>query len=401
MGGTTTDISVLRDGWPVLNSKGANVAGWRTMIEAVDVHTTGLGGDSHVRTDPDRRIIGPRRAVPLCLLASEHPEIVSELRAASSCRKPAATPKPPISSSSRGNRAACWLKKIGRSLIGSPGGRGCWPISAASARAGCGGASRIWNVAAWHAARGFTPTDALHVLGRFQQWNAAAARLGAELLAMQSGQSVEDFCAEVVAAFSKQIATEIVTKIIEDENGRPNWLAEPTAAMLLRRAFDAQTRNGSDLGCTLTLRRPLVAIGAPVAAYLPQVAEMLRTELVIPKYAEVANAVGAVSGSIVQRLHVLINLLNDQGMVRVHLEDGVHDFAHLEAAVAYARRVVSARIEALAREAGAEQVEVRMTQVDHTAPVGIGIDQEIYLGTDLYFTAAGRPSPARRAGEGQ
>ena len=51
------------------------------MIEAVDVHTTGLGGDSHVRLDREGRlVIGPRRAVPLSLLASEHPAVVGELR---------------------------------------------------------------------------------------------------------------------------------------------------------------------------------------------------------------------------------------------------------------------------------------------------------------------------------
>ena len=55
VGGTTTDIAALRDGWPILNAKGARVAGWRTMIEAVDVHTTGLGGDSHVRLDREGR----------------------------------------------------------------------------------------------------------------------------------------------------------------------------------------------------------------------------------------------------------------------------------------------------------------------------------------------------------
>jgi N-methylhydantoinase A/oxoprolinase/acetone carboxylase beta subunit len=70
VGGTTTDIAALRDGQPRLNPEGARVGGWRTMVEAVDVHTTGLGGDSQVRLDGNGRLrIGPRRVVPLCLLA--------------------------------------------------------------------------------------------------------------------------------------------------------------------------------------------------------------------------------------------------------------------------------------------------------------------------------------------
>ncbi|MFA6108752.1 MAG: hydantoinase/oxoprolinase family protein, partial [Candidatus Latescibacterota bacterium] len=43
VGGTTTDIAVLRDGFPRLSPEGARVGRWRTMIETVDVHTAGLG----------------------------------------------------------------------------------------------------------------------------------------------------------------------------------------------------------------------------------------------------------------------------------------------------------------------------------------------------------------------
>src|SRR5690606_4555973 len=69
MGGTTTDIALLRDGRPVLASEGATVGGWKTMVEAVAVHTYGLGGDSEVRCDEaGDLVVGPRRAVPLSLL---------------------------------------------------------------------------------------------------------------------------------------------------------------------------------------------------------------------------------------------------------------------------------------------------------------------------------------------
>ena len=57
------------------------MGGWRTLVEAIDVHTAGLGGDSHVRFEPEGQLqIGPRRAVPLSLLAIEHPQVLIELR---------------------------------------------------------------------------------------------------------------------------------------------------------------------------------------------------------------------------------------------------------------------------------------------------------------------------------
>ena len=48
VGGTTTDIAALRDGRPRLSPQGAQVGGWRTMIEAADVHILGAKDDSAI-----------------------------------------------------------------------------------------------------------------------------------------------------------------------------------------------------------------------------------------------------------------------------------------------------------------------------------------------------------------
>lgn len=400
VGGTTTDIAALRDGQPRLNPEGARVGGWRTMVEAVDVHTTGLGGDSHVRFDRQGRLlIGPRRVVPLCLLASEHPEVIDELR------RQAASPKREDVGQLRWHaqfvvswpRRVNWLSDEDMALLRRlEAGPQSLALLTREVRYGWLLRRRIEELEARRVVQraGFTPTDALHVLGRFQRWNVQASRRGAELLAAQAGLPVETVCEQVVQGVSDRVATELVSKVLEDEVGPPDWEREPTAAALLNRALNI-SRDG-DLNCELTLRRPLVAIGAPVEAYMPRVAEQLHTELIIPPHAEVANAVGAVAGGVIQRLRVLISPLDGGEQFRLHLPDGVHDFADLEQAVHYAQQVMSARAEALARQAGAGQVEVQMTRADRRARVGAGWGQEVYLGTELSFTAVGRPSPARR-----
>ena len=79
IGGTTTDYALLVDGRPRIDSDGASVGGFRTMVEAVAMRTVGLGGDSEVRWGAagrgaeagHRLLIGPRRLVPLSLLATE------------------------------------------------------------------------------------------------------------------------------------------------------------------------------------------------------------------------------------------------------------------------------------------------------------------------------------------
>ena len=393
VGGTTTDIAALREGRPRLNPEGAQVGRWRTMVEAVDVHTVGLGGDSHVRLDGDRRLlIGPQRVVPLSLLADQYPQILDELRnqAVVPVREEVANqfllarrvPNRPLQ-----DDEAAILEQLGRG-----------PLSLAffvrEARFGVLVLRRIEEMVADRLVlrAGFTPTDALHALGRLGLWNTEAARLGARVLSTRARRDAEDLCLAVVDGVSSRASTALVTKVLSDEAHMPNWDQEPTATLLLNRALERE--RVSDLDFSLALAQPVVAIGAPVQAYMPRVAEQLHTRLIIPPHAEVANAVGAVAGGVVQRQRVLITPLDGTDRLRVHLPHGVRDFHELEQAVDYARQEMVPWVESQARQAGAAQVEVQVVREDKEVLVRAGWGEKLYLGTELVFTAVGRPSPA-------
>ncbi|MFB0537993.1 MAG: hydantoinase/oxoprolinase N-terminal domain-containing protein, partial [Anaerolineae bacterium] len=378
VGGTTTDIAALRDGRPGLNPEGAQVGEWRTMVEAVDVHTVGLGGDSQVCLNSKGSslslVIGPRRVVPLCLLASEHPGVVDELRRQVGTRQ----------RESLAGQFVLAQRRTTHAL--SDGDQECLSHLAAGPQSlsslveklhyGALATRQIESLEAQGLVlrAGFTPTDALHVLGRFERWDAEASRLGAELLAAQTDLSPEAFCERVVADVSNRVTTELISKVLSDEATLPDgstelaevWEREPSAALLARALGNVP---GSDLDCQLRLRQPVVAVGAPVEAYLPRVARQLRTDLIIPRHAEVANAVGAVAGGVVQQLRVMIRPLDADQSFRLHLPDGVRDFSSVEEGVAYAQKVVPVQLRALARQAGASQVEVQMIRVDRGAPV--------------------------------
>jgi N-methylhydantoinase A/oxoprolinase/acetone carboxylase beta subunit len=82
MGGTTTDLGILRDGRPQVSAQGAEVGGWRTMVRAIDVRTVGLGGDSEVHLGAHGKLtVGPQRVVPIALLGARHPEMLALLEA--------------------------------------------------------------------------------------------------------------------------------------------------------------------------------------------------------------------------------------------------------------------------------------------------------------------------------
>jgi N-methylhydantoinase A/oxoprolinase/acetone carboxylase beta subunit len=393
VGGTTTDIAVLHDGRPRLNPEGAQVGRWRTMVQAVDAHTTGLGGDSLVRLDIEGRLtIGPQRVVPLCTLASHYPGILNRLRLQAEMHRRQDLAGQFVLAQ---QRSASGLSDEDRALLQHLGA-GPRSLAALVEELRCGSLvlRRIERLVAQRLLlqAGFTPTDALHVLGRFEQWDAEASHIAAKLLAARLNLSPETFCKRVVSDVSNRVTTELVSKVLGDEATLPNWEQEPSAAALLARALG--NAPASDLDCRLTLRHPIVAVGAPVEAYLPRVARQLGTELVIPDHAGVANAVGAVAGGVVLQQRILIRPVGVDQHVRLHLPDGIRDVPTVEEGVVYAQEAMHVQLRALARQAGANQVEIQMARVDREAPVQAEWGQQIYLGTDLVFTAVGRPSPA-------
>ncbi len=412
VGGTTTDIAALVDGRPRLNPEGARIDRWRTMVEAVDVHTVGLGGDSHVYLSPDSTgvpypgashpiRIGPQRVLPLCRLAQAYPQVLEELRRQRTLKKR------PL------------LQWVGQFLIArrvpEVGLEGweralverfkCGPLSlvalAEDAAFRTFLADRVQRLVGRQVAlrAAFTPTDALHALGRLDLWDGEAARIGAELLAAQLQMSMGDFCEMVVESVSQRVVTELTRKVLSDEVASLDWGEAPIAAGLLRRALNLV--HDTDLLCELRLRLPVVAVGAPVAAYMPRVADYLHTDMVVPPQADVGNAVGAVVGSVVQRVRVLIRPIEFGDKFRAYLPpdlDGqgpFRDFDSVEACVGYAQQVIPPYVRKMAQEAGADQVEVHYVREDRTAPVREKIDDSLYLESVLEFTAVGRPASAK------
>ena len=60
MGGTTTDLGVIQNGFPRESSVAATIGGVRTNFRMPDVVSIGLGGGSIVRERPDGTVtVGP------------------------------------------------------------------------------------------------------------------------------------------------------------------------------------------------------------------------------------------------------------------------------------------------------------------------------------------------------
>ncbi|GAB4539226.1 MAG: hydantoinase/oxoprolinase family protein [Anaerolineae bacterium] len=401
MGGTTTDIALLRDGRPMLDRDGATVGGWRTMVEAVAVHTLGLGGDSQVRLDrEDGLLVGPQRVVPLSLLADQHPQVLEVLR-----RQSARDSAGPYagefalrqrSLDTHGAGLTSTQQEIWGKLAGGPVPLedlfGDFRKAYFQRRA----LSRLVELGLV-VLSGFTPTDASHVLGQHHEWSTEAARLGAGLWARRAAEppwefsgNQEEFCQLVMRQVTVQSGRALVAAALAENYG----LSLDGHDRLRRLFVDRALADGQDeeslLDVALSLRRPVVAIGAPVGTYYPAVAQRLHTRLCIPQHAEIANALGAVVGGVMQTVRALIKPLEDETL-RVHLPTGIHDFAGLEEAAAYAMEQASLLAEAEARRAGASDVQVHARREDHVIRLQT---EDVYFDTEITATAVGRPGLA-------
>lgn len=389
MGGTTTDIALVRHGQPVLNPRGATVGRWQTMVEAVNVQTVGLGGDSRIWLSEDRTLqIGPRRVLPICLLAAPHPGIVKHLEA-----QWHAGPEPGQGEFFVAVQGA-WApngevppfeKELQGRLTQGPLTLGEIYALMRYPQLYAGYLERLEREGAILRA-GFTPTDAAHVLGLFSAWEPAPARLAAQLLARRLGWSVETLCQEVIAQTASRIAREVVRKLVRE--------ALPEADLSMVDSWLLETALSPDgeqpLACQLTLKPTLTAIGAPVSTYFPHVARLLNARLEIPPYAEVANAIGAVVGSVVYRLYIHI-LPDEEGCIHVHLADRTAQFADLERAVSYAEALGRQFALEEALRAGAENPQIVISRQDHRAPAGQGGADELWVRTVIEIIASGRP----------
>ena len=360
------------------------------------MRTVGLGGDSEVRWGNDGRdgrtgqglLIGPRRLVPLSLLATEHPDLVAD-----TVERQRAAPR-------RGDgigRFALRIDAVDR-VVGDPSRReamlldrlatGPVPLDRLLESQAETGALESLVRRGLVMLCGVTPSDAAHVLGMHDTWDAGAALAGISLFAEQ-----QDSRGVAIAPDAESMSRAIVDALVErsaevllaaacDHDGHA--FAE-LGRYLLRAARTSGERSLVDF--SVRLDRPLIGLGAPAPAYYPAVAARLGTRAVVPEHAAVANAVGAVVGGVrVQAAGTITR--PDDGLYRVFAGGSPRDFPDLETATAHARCMLEARARRDAIDAGAGEVDLSFERHDKVAVVE---GHETLVESTVVAAASGRP----------
>ena len=413
MGGTTTDVAIVVGGRPVVRDEGAVIGGWRTMVQAVDVRTCGLGGDSEVSFNRDHRLtVGPRRVMPLSLLARQFPEVLTDLRQLADAgrlphfatqfahrnpERPENTGQPVTPGQGQPTNLDRLEQRIWDALEPTP--RRLEQV--ARTTQGVEALRRLVD-RGLATLSGFTPSDAMHVLGRQQGWNTEAARLGAAILATEERnakarkdrdfpEGLSERTYQLVLSSAGRFVLESALAYdpgIESNSGRWGPLGklidDLAAGQPFARLVDAQIR----------LAAPLIAIGAPADAFYPEIARRLCAHLVVPEHASVCNAVGAVAGVVSETCDILVNQPSFK-VFRVHDPAGIRDYADAQEAIADATRVSRELALAAARRAGAADPHVETSVQERRAHMNTSTSDDYLAEATVRSRATGRPATGR------
>lgn len=397
IGGTTTDIALIRDGKPMIDPAGAQVGGFRTMVEAVAMRTHGLGGDSQVHPVGEGLrggvFLGPRRVLPVSLIAAEAPDAVhaaldGQLRAAALGEHDArfARRVPGVPSEGIDARAETILDRLGDDVL---------PLSVLLRTRLEGSALTRLVDRGIVQVSGVTPSDASHVLGRLDAWDAEAARKGLTLFSRKrvgSGDrlatSAEEMAQKIIDQMTEQTALTLLETAFAEEQDDFGLPPEVLARHVLTHRGLSGHRGLLALDAALNVQ--IVGLGASAPSYYPAVGERLHCKMQLPEHAGVANAIGAVVGRVTFRRAGTVTT-PDEGKYRVHIATGPQDFMDAEQAMVAMENYLRADAQTAAKDAGAEDIRVIVNRDIRSAQIE---GQNVFVECTVMVEASGRPRVA-------
>ncbi len=376
MGGTTTDLSLFADGRFLGLESRATAGGERGAVTVGDYalslaivrsRTLGLGGDSLLATTATNRLeIGPRRVVPLVRLFAAHEGLDEAWKSIAGSDVVNRHSLPPVEFFALGAAEAVadpyeQEERILEALRDGPLTRVDLARKIGYDRLGLLAVDRLSAVGAiQHAC--LTPTDILHALGKYTAEDPAPAIRALEFWAQRHGGSWRDVAERCRNAVWRKLALALYNVGLWRSGGQDDLPDSAISKTLFELAWNSN-RCG-DLGVDLRLRTPVVAVGAPAAAWIQPLAERLGTEVIVPEHASVAGAFGAACGR--HEIHTQVEYRADvSGSFTVHGPQRRHVISESSEARQLAETLAIRWAHERSETAGMEEPSVATTTDEH------------------------------------
>ncbi|MDR0791449.1 MAG: hydantoinase/oxoprolinase family protein, partial [Methanomassiliicoccaceae archaeon] len=279
IGGTSTDIAVMDESFPMILEDGASVGRWRTRVKAVDMYTVALGGDSRITLKDSKFTIGPDRVTPLADLVSRYPEVVGRIMYDDLIDYYIASDDADTSQmTEKEKRVYSGMRGKGpmTSLAVRDSTNGLWMVSdelAALTKRGVLEASSL------------TPTDIMVYLSKFDYGDPKGAEAGVHAIAERLGMTERQAAMIMFEEVRMKISNALMTKMLDDE--MKEWHNDGSARLIRKMT---SLKRGKQLDILPKLRIPIVGVGAPAEALMSDIGERFGTKVVFPEHFDVCNA---------------------------------------------------------------------------------------------------------------
>ena len=393
MGGTTSDVAVIRNGVVETFEEGAVVGGWQTHVRALDMRTLGLGGDSHIGIEKGQLCIGPQRVAPVSWLAAYNENTAGALAWIEHHIDYYATSTKGMEVVSlNGSHTESAFSVEEQSII---------KVLEAGPRSLDELCRRVNNVV-WqllplkrleeqHVIQrsALTPTDLMHCTGRMSLWDVDASKKLCAIYSRILHLDPEEFTDRVVHEVERRLAVELLKKQLDETHHGNDLEASPAAMDLIHRAL---TGDGDGFRVRISLRDPVVGIGAPAHQFLPAAVKLLNGEAIIPPDADVANALGAITSVVTIHKRVTI-AVDEKGVFHLKGLPDAPTFTDLQDAQDHAIEELKRDVREMAAKAGTSQTKIEIVVGDTIGTVADG--SGIFLGRNLEARLSGLPDLVR------
>ena len=398
MGGTTTDIALIKNGEPVTVTDGVRIGKWKTFVNGLYINTFGLGGDTAIHYKDAQLFLEDFRIVPICVAAAQHPQIVENLQALlESTHKHTHFMHEhymlvkDIENNTRytpEEKLFCTALKNGPLILKDAAlaipGKDMYNFNV----------SKLVNDGVVQIC-GLTPTDIMHIKEDFSRFSKEASMLAAQFVASNLGVAVEELCDQVYNNIKMKLYVNIVKVLLENNNSHymKNGVSKEVEQLITESYFATKNNLQQNLlTTTFTTNFTLTGVGAPTRIFLHDVAKLLGTKAITPNHCEVANALGAIVGNVyatnVVEIRPIANHVNITGYI-VYGNNGTKEFETLEEAEAFAVDDARNGAYAEARRRGAtSNGEIAVTS-NLSKNEAMARDGMVYLGSRAVARAVG------------
>lgn len=350
MGGTTTDVAIIKDRIPVTVTDGVKIGGWKTFVKGLYIDTFGLGGDTCVRYREGKLVLENFRVIPVSYIATKTTDLhkrILEVTKRNLTNTQFYYEGFELQKGMLGHheysekeQKVCELLVKGPLLVHEIAEQlRCQVRSIPVERLEQEGAIMRF---------GLTPTDIMHIKGDYAPYDTEAAKAAVQCFAKFSGRNAAEVPDEIYESVKQKLHWNLVRFFLsygveEYKHGIPEdvirWLT-----------YSVANQTDPQLSCLFQTEFDLIGVGAPTDVFLEDVAKRMNTRCIKHPNAKTANALGTLVGQVSVKRSLTITF-QEMGF-RLYVNGETLFFEKMEEAEKCAVTYLQERTKELAKERG-------------------------------------------------